>query len=70
MASLTRVGRSTVDELVPTVYADVDEERFPVARNTLWAHLRKLHGEGAVLAEDPDDIEGWWESSSSPTLWT
>jgi len=68
IAALTRLGRSTVDELVPTVYADVDEERFPVARKSLWAHLRKLHGEGAVHAEDPDDIESWWASSTSPTL--
>ena len=68
MAALARLGRSTVDELVPIVYADVDEERFPVARKSLWAHLRKLHGEGAVHAEDPDDIEGWWASSTAPTL--
>lgn len=35
-------GQVTVDELVPAVYADVDPALYPVARLSLWAHLRKL----------------------------
>jgi hypothetical protein len=56
------VGNATVDELVPTVYADVDEERFPVARKSLWAHLRKLGAEGAAHSEEPNDVEARWTS--------
>jgi hypothetical protein len=60
--ALNRVGRATVDELVPVVYADVDPERFPVARSSLWAHLRKLDAEGEVRADDRTDIEASWTS--------
>jgi len=48
--ALERAGRATVDELVPAVYADVDPSLFPVARRSLWAHLRKLAADG--LAEE------------------
>jgi glyoxylase-like metal-dependent hydrolase (beta-lactamase superfamily II) len=61
-AALARAGRITVDELVPTVYADVEEARYPVARYSLWAHLRKLGSEGSARAHDPADIEAPWES--------
>ena len=62
--ALTRAGRATVDELLPTVYADVDEARHPVARKSLWAHLRKLAADGAVRGEDPADIEAPWASTA------
>jgi len=62
--ALTRLGRATVDELVPSVYADVDGERFPVARQSLWAHLRKLEAEGAARTDDPSDIDAPWASGS------
>jgi glyoxylase-like metal-dependent hydrolase (beta-lactamase superfamily II) len=60
--ALARAGRATVDELLPTVYADVDEALFPVARNSLWAHLRKLGQEGRVSGDDPADITAPWAS--------
>ncbi len=59
-AALRAVGRSTVDELVPTVYDDVGWERYPVARRSLWAHLRLLASEGVVAVDDPDDGHAVW----------
>jgi len=58
--ALAGAGRATVDELLPTVYADVREELLPVARQSLWAHLRKLDDEGRACAEDRTDIEARW----------
>jgi glyoxylase-like metal-dependent hydrolase (beta-lactamase superfamily II) len=63
-AALARAGRSTVDELLPTVYADVDAERYPVARLSLWAHLRKLGDEHRAVGEDPNDITAPWTALS------
>ncbi len=39
-------GEGTVDELLPLVYGDVTERQLPVARFSLWAHLRALGQEG------------------------
>jgi glyoxylase-like metal-dependent hydrolase (beta-lactamase superfamily II) len=60
--ALTRAGRATVDELLPAVYSDVDDALLPVARFSLWAHLRKLEAEGHAHAEDRADIEAPWAS--------
>jgi glyoxylase-like metal-dependent hydrolase (beta-lactamase superfamily II) len=48
--ALAAAGRATVDDLLPAVYADVDSRLFPVARNSLWAHLRKLAVDGRATA--------------------
>ncbi len=48
---------ATVDELVPAVYADVDESLYPVARLSLWAHLRKLVDDGRAQVTDRDDVD-------------
>src|SRR5690606_32078411 len=53
-------GTVTVDELVATIYADVAEELHPVARSTVWAHLRKLADEGAVKG---DRLDGEWSAT-------
>jgi glyoxylase-like metal-dependent hydrolase (beta-lactamase superfamily II) len=58
--AVQRAGRATVEELLPTVYADVDEERLPLARFSLWAHLRKLGADGRVSGDDPDEITAAW----------
>jgi glyoxylase-like metal-dependent hydrolase (beta-lactamase superfamily II) len=58
MAVLTRRGDATVDELLPEVYGDVTERQLPVARFSLWAHLRALTQEGRatpVGAPEPAD---------------
>ena len=63
--ALARAGRATVDELLPTVYADVDDELLPVARFSLWAHLRKLANEHRARGDDPDDINAAWAATST-----
>jgi glyoxylase-like metal-dependent hydrolase (beta-lactamase superfamily II) len=62
VAALESAGSATVDELVTAVYTDVPEDRHPIARWSVWAHLRKLADEGRVRG---DDLEGTWESISS-----
>ena len=65
-AELTRLGEGTVDDLLAGVYADVTEPQLPVARFSLWAHLRALAAEGRAVpvdAEPGDDvIETRWRA--------
>jgi glyoxylase-like metal-dependent hydrolase (beta-lactamase superfamily II) len=58
--ALRRAGPATVDEMLGDVYADVRDELLPVARFSLWAHLRKLADEGRARSTDPDDIASSW----------
>ena len=44
--ALSALGEARVDDLLPVVYADVTEAQLPVARFSLWAHLRYLAEEG------------------------
>lgn len=48
---LTALGEDgvRVEEVVETVYADVDRSLHPLAIRTVMAHLRKLAGEGRVV---------------------
>ncbi|HAM03423.1 MAG TPA: MBL fold metallo-hydrolase [Acidimicrobiaceae bacterium] len=61
--ALAAAGRGSVDDLLATVYADVPEALHPVARYSLWAHLRKLGAEGAAVSQDPDDIAAAWQAT-------
>ncbi len=61
-SALESAGTATVDDLLRSVYADVDQSRHQVARRSLWAHLRKLGTEGRARGDDPDDIDALWES--------
>jgi glyoxylase-like metal-dependent hydrolase (beta-lactamase superfamily II) len=67
--ALQENGEGTVDELLPRVYADVTEAQLPVARFSLWAHLRYLGDEGraAPIATAPgsDTIETRWRSAAA-----
>jgi glyoxylase-like metal-dependent hydrolase (beta-lactamase superfamily II) len=69
-AALTRVGEGSVDDLLPEVYADVTETQLPVARFSLWAHLRALEQEGRAVALDvrpgEDVIETRWRAAGGP----
>jgi glyoxylase-like metal-dependent hydrolase (beta-lactamase superfamily II) len=58
--ALGHAGRATVDDLLPRVYADVGDELLPVARKSLWAHLRKLAADGRAESTDPDDVGSSW----------
>jgi glyoxylase-like metal-dependent hydrolase (beta-lactamase superfamily II) len=60
--ALQESSPATVDDLVPVVYSAVDPLLFPVARYSLWAHLRNLASRGRATTADPDDIEGKWSA--------
>lgn len=59
-------GPLRIPEIVEAVYVDVPEHLHPIARHSVWAHLRKLHAEGAVSATDLEDIDASWSLSPSP----
>jgi len=52
-------GADTAD-LVRTIYVDVPELLHPVARFSVWAHLRKLADDGLSSASDVDDPDSVW----------
>jgi glyoxylase-like metal-dependent hydrolase (beta-lactamase superfamily II) len=51
---------ASVEDLVAAVYRDVPAALHPVARFSVWAHLRKLHAEGRAWSDDPDDLGARW----------
>jgi glyoxylase-like metal-dependent hydrolase (beta-lactamase superfamily II) len=62
-AALVSRPDQTVDDLLPSVYGDVTDRQLPVARFSLWAHLRALVQEGrACVDASPraDTIESHW----------
>ncbi|HEY1831376.1 MAG TPA: MBL fold metallo-hydrolase [Acidimicrobiales bacterium] len=67
--ALRAAGAGTVDELLGSVYADVTEQQLPVARFSLWAHLRALGQEGRAVAEVDDEgedtIETRWRAHAA-----
>src|SRR5205807_1398655 len=63
--ALQASGQATVDELVGAVYTDVPPSLHPLARHSVWAHLRKLTGEGRAFSDDPDDLGATWSGDSS-----
>jgi glyoxylase-like metal-dependent hydrolase (beta-lactamase superfamily II) len=48
------------EALVAAIYTDVPEILHPVARRSVWAHLRKLGDEGDASSVDPDDPDAPW----------
>jgi glyoxylase-like metal-dependent hydrolase (beta-lactamase superfamily II) len=67
-AALDHVGEGSVDDLLPVVYADVSEAQKPVARFSLWAHLRALAQEGSATALEVerggDTIDTRWRAGA------
>ena len=59
-AALAAAGGATVEELVAAVYTDVPPALHPIARYSVWAHLRKLAGEDRATTADPDDLQAQW----------
>jgi len=53
-------GGADTEALVAAIYVDVHELLHPVARFSVWAHLRKLASEGRARGEDPDDPDATW----------
>ena len=58
--ALEAVGTATIEELVAVVYTDVAAHLHPIARFSVWAHLRKLAGDGVVWSDDVGDIDARW----------
>ena len=53
-------GGAVIRDIVEAIYVDVPQELHPVARFSVWAHLRKLLGEGRARTDEPEDIEAPW----------
>lgn len=68
LAELRRAGPegAHVEALVAAIYLDVPAELHPVARYSVWAHLRKLSGEGRAASPDAEDIDAPWRPVVSP----
>src|SRR5438309_12110766 len=45
-AALLAAGTAKVEQIVEAVYVDVPAELHPIARFSVWAHLRKMAAEG------------------------
>jgi glyoxylase-like metal-dependent hydrolase (beta-lactamase superfamily II) len=57
----------SVSELVERIYVDVPAEFHPVARFSVWAHLRKLRAEGRARTDEPSDIDApWYPAGARP----
>ncbi len=51
---------ATPEQLVARIYLDVPDVLHPIARYSVWAHLRKLAAEGRAHSPEPDDIDAPW----------
>lgn len=54
----------SIQEVVENLYSEVPASLHPVARYTVWAHLRKLASEGRTLSPNIDDINAPWMAAS------
>jgi glyoxylase-like metal-dependent hydrolase (beta-lactamase superfamily II) len=62
--ALVEEGVDTAAVIVERIYTETAEELLPVARKSVFAHLRKLAEEGRVMAVgDGDDIDGAWRAA-------
>lgn len=48
------------EALVASIYTDVDEALHPIARFSVWAHLRKLADDGLARTDATDDPDALW----------
>ncbi len=49
------VGPTTIKDIVPGMYADVDKRLWRAAANSVYSHLLSLHREGRVVVEPTDE---------------
>lgn len=60
-------GGTTAEDLVATIYRAVPAELHPVARYSVWAHLRMLAAEGRAVAATVEELDArWWAPGSAP----
>jgi glyoxylase-like metal-dependent hydrolase (beta-lactamase superfamily II) len=57
----------TAKQLVAAIYTDVPAALHPVARYSVWAHLRKLEAEGRARTPDADDLDAPWRPRHEAT---
>ena len=50
----------TVEDLVRAIYTETPEALRPVAKFSVWAHLRKLKADRLADSGDPDDVGAAW----------
>lgn len=62
-AALARRDTASVEEIVADVYADTPAALHPIARYSVWAHLRKLAHEGRAASASPDEIGASWSAT-------
>ena len=61
LAALGDAGEgATAEQLVARIYVDVPERLHPVAKFSVWAHLRKLAAERRATTAELDDIDAPW----------
>jgi glyoxylase-like metal-dependent hydrolase (beta-lactamase superfamily II) len=56
----------TAAGVVDLLYRDVPDDLHPVARYTVWAHLRKLYDDGRAAATDREDLDASWTARPAP----
>jgi glyoxylase-like metal-dependent hydrolase (beta-lactamase superfamily II) len=69
LAGLAAAGPdgTTPEALVAVIYRAVARELHPVARYSVWAHLRQLAAEGRAVGADTATVDGrWWSPSLAP----
>ncbi len=59
-------GGLSVEEVVAAVYTDVPDVLHPIARYSVWAHLRKLAAEGRASSPEEADLGAPWHPSPPP----
>jgi glyoxylase-like metal-dependent hydrolase (beta-lactamase superfamily II) len=58
---------ATPEALVSVIYQQVRPELHPVARYSVWAHLRKLADAGMVVSAERDRFDAeWWTTAAAP----
>lgn len=55
----------TAAGIVAVLYTDVPDDLHPVARYSVWAHLRKLRNENRVSSPNHDDPDAPWSAPSA-----
>ncbi|MGP0007056.1 MAG: MBL fold metallo-hydrolase [Acidimicrobiales bacterium] len=62
LASLGTRRSADIEEIVSDVYTDVPAALHPIARFSVWAHLRKLADEGRAASDDPNELSASWRT--------
>ncbi|MCU1452252.1 MAG: hypothetical protein JWN46_398 [Acidimicrobiales bacterium] len=63
LAALRGAGPTDTAALVEAIYTDVPQVLHPMAQRSVWAHLRKLAGDGHAESADPDDPAATWTAA-------